>query len=239
MLNNASSSFSYTGTKIGLVLGSFAVIITMTVAAIVGINPNQTQPASFGGTQVPAPLTSLAAGCGDYFLYPPTSEQYGTILDEDKENILTIPSHPMIVPVYGYMSEKSIPDNEIKLYELAELAEPFSLQSILRTMYEKETTVVWYSLDINQGDFAILRTYARNNDNILVLPWQYGDATLPLNRSVAFSQWGVSQSCQFWTDETFESFLDFAGKNQADRTSAPKVVKPNEAGLLPPILVED
>lgn len=237
MTHSSSSTFSYTGTKLTLISGAVVAVLIMVLATVLGINPNQPQPTRYGGTQYPAPLTSLAAGCGDFFLYPPLESQYGVILDDDKNDVLTIPSHPMTVPVYGYMSETSMADSDIRLYEPDELRQPISLQTILRTMYDKDTTVVWYAEDISQGDFAVLRAYVRDKTNILVVPWEYGDNSLPLDRKVAFSQWGISQSCEFWTDETFETFLEFAEDNRLERNPNPRVVRPNENGLLPPIIV--
>src|SRR5690606_37119252 len=113
---------------------------------------------------------------------------------------------------------------------------PLARSKILRTMYDRDTIVVWYSPDIALADYELIKQYVSEHDNILAVKWENEQGSqIPLDRKIAFSAWGISQSCEFWTDQTFETFADFAKENRVERPETAPMAEPNQYGLLPVI----
>ena len=78
----------------------------MIIATVFGINPNKSSAGQLGSVVYPASLTSLASGCGDFNVWNnlKAKDQYAVIPASERESLTAIPTHQMIVPVYGYMN---------------------------------------------------------------------------------------------------------------------------------------
>ena len=234
----ANASFSYLPTKVTLVSSIAATCLLMIGIVTFGLNPNQPSVGDNDSIQHPASLSSLASGCGDIFEFSPNVDQYGEIPQDflDSEVSTDVPVHQMVVPVYGYMSPEPLGESQIRFYETNELTEPLPRAQILRTMYEQDTIVIWYAEDIATDDYTLLKEYVQAHDNILALKWQSAaKVEFPLDRKVAFSSWGVSQTCEFWTDDTFEGFKDFVDTHPVNRAETIPVVELTPNGTLPPL----
>jgi hypothetical protein len=230
-----SISFSYFGTKLIIVISVITTLLLMMLITVFGITPNEPTRGQYGATQYPASLTSLASGCGDYYLFEPSEGQYANIPAEKRDQITTVPVHQMSVPVYGYMNNSPLFDEEIRFYGMDELDEPILMDKILRTMYEKDTTVIWYTADIAPDDYSLLQDYVVAHDNVLAVKWEYLNGVLPADRKVAFSTWGISQTCEFWTDSTFERFESFIQERPVAKTGTVPVAVVSEKNTLLPL----
>lgn len=231
-------NFSYLPTKIALVSSAIAACSLMVTIVVFGINPNQATTTQFGATEYPASLGSLASGCGDLYLFNPDPSQYGIIPEEVKANegVVNIPVHlNSTIPVYGYMSAEPLGASQIRFYTKDELKEPISREQILRTMYENDTTVVWYTDDIAPDDYQVLKEYVDSHENILATKWEYPSLVIPQDRKIAFSTWGMSQTCEYWTDINFEKFQEFKKEHKIPKASTIPEAKLNDNGLLPEI----
>lgn len=230
-------TFSYLPTKLAIVGSIIAACSLMVTVVVFGINPNQPTKTDFGGIQYPASLSSLASGCGDLYLFDPSSDQYGVIPEKvtSSEGVIDTPIHTMTVPVYGYMSAEPLGESQIRFYAKDELKEPIAREKILRAMYEKNTTAIWYSKDIGADDYQMLKEYVESHKNIIATKWEYASGDLPLGRKIAFSSWGMSQSCEFWTNTNFDKFQDFKKEHNITKITPVPLAKLNKSGLLPAI----
>ena len=226
-------AFSYFGTKLIIVVSVITTLALMMLVTVFGITPNEPKKSTDGATTYSAPLTSLASGCGDYFLFEPGKGQYATIPAEVRDSLETIPTHNMTVPVYGYMNTTPLFDEEVRFYAIDELETPLALDKILKTMYDKDITVVWYTADIAPDDYTLLQEYVTAHEDILAVPYNYRNGQLPSDRKVAFSKWGVSQTCEFWTDNTFERFEEFADEHKVAKLSEIPVATVVNGKLVP------
>jgi hypothetical protein len=235
-------SFSYKNTKRGIVLALLAAVLALVSIVIFGVNPNKPSPVEdIGGLQYPATLSAMANSCGDIFYNPPIKNNFGVIpdrfweLNKDNEDI-KIPTHQMIVPVFGYMDKESFADADIRFYSSEEAEEPINRERLLRTMYDKDITVVWYTAEIEPSDLSALKAYAiEHAGEILVYPWKYASGQLIGNRTVAYSSWGISQTCGLYNEEILDEFVQFAKDNRIDRPQEIPEARVSDQGILYPI----
>lgn len=222
MDTSSNVKFSYLGTKIGLVAGAVTVIGGLVLGTIFGLTPNAPSKSAYDSVEYPAGLTSLVNGCGNFFTYKPEpGEQYAELTPEvlaKMDDPKDISLQPMVVPVYGYMSPEGLPGQDIRFYDMDELDEPLPMETILRSMYDYDTMVIWYTEEIAATDLEDIRTYVQKNENVMALKWDYKDKKLPLGRSVAFSKWGISQSCDVFTEGVVNNFTEFARDHYVERS---------------------
>jgi len=224
-------------TKVGIVATIFIVVATLVTATL--HLPPQTRPTSgqFNSTIYPASLSAIAASCGDIFRFKTTPNLYGVIPDKiaEQNKEALIPVAPMIVPVYGYMSKEALPDSAIKFYDEANY-EPISRATLLRTMYDKDTTVIYYTKALDSGNLFAVKQYADNHPNVLAIPWTFDSAGLPLNRDLAWSKWGISQSCIDWNGKALNDFLELAKEKPVTHAKKASEVELTVKGALPSIV---
>lgn len=234
---NKTVAFSYSATKLGLVSSAIGVAIVMILVVVFGLNPNHPIKGEFNSTEYPASLDSLAYGCGNDFVFNPDHTQYGVIPEKmfKQNKVINIPLAPMIVPVYGYMTSTSLPDSAIKFYPKGMPKTPLLNIQLLRTMYSEKTIIVWYASTIAQADYVALQKYVSTHKNVLAIEWHDGSQQLPLNRKVAFSTWGISQSCQYFSPTVLKHFTHFVITHNVARPSSPPVTKLDKNGMLPNI----
>lgn len=227
MASTVTSTFA--STKLFLISAITFLLILLHVAVIFGLNPNRTQSTAAGGTETPASLTALVAGCGGYFHWETNEGQARVIPDEQMDRANVIPETPMVVPVYGYMAEQGI--DRYGWYEAGTDELP-TREQVVRTLYDGGS-VIWYVPTMDPGDRNLLREWAHENEdrNIAVIPWT-GDRSFPYDRTIAFSTWGTSQSCAFWDETAFEEFTQFSIEKGNHRPDTKTVVVP-ETGILP------
>lgn len=229
-----SISFSYSATRIGIVLAIVTIIGVMLSLVIFGINPNQSRDLGFGRTQYPVTLQSLASGCGDTYQYTP-GENQSAQLPADSSSYVNIPRGRQTIPVYGYLTETGLSDDQIRFYQKNEETD-ISRSQILRTMYDKNTFVIWYASDIAPDDYALMKEYVDATSNVLAIKWapEYGEGTQPGDRKIALTTWGFSQSCEFWNEGTAKSFRSFVTENKVSRPEEPTIAEVRN-GKLPEI----
>jgi hypothetical protein len=225
-------------TKIGLVGGAIGSIVLLLVVTIFGLNPNAPFSSVYGSVEYPAKLTSLVNGCGNYFLYDPQPvKHYSVIPDGLRDNLtVPIPVAPMIVPVYGYVSTDGLRGQDIKFYGMGEPSKPFPMEQLMRTMFDYNTLIIWYSDKIPPTDLTDIKRYVDSHKNVIALQWVYKDGSLPLSRTVAFSKWGLSQSCGLWNSSVVKDFQDFSNLHPVNRPANPPQVVLTQDGLFPPII---
>jgi hypothetical protein len=231
---STSSSFSYTQTRIGIIVAIISICSLMISAVIFGVNPNRSQQLGPGYVSYPTSLQGLAVGCGDIFTFEPLERQYGVIPEDKLDDIRNIPSGPTIIPTYGYMTGDPLSEEQIRFYDKNELKTPIPREQILHTMYALDTVVVWYQDSIPPDDYEILKEYVEKHENVLAVKWEYGNRPFPSNRKVAISTWGMSQTCEFWNDSVATDFSNFAKENRIDRPDTAPEARMTE-NILPPL----
>lgn len=199
---------------IGSVFSSVAVVLVLVAVigwTIWGVDPSRPKQSQFeGGMEYPATVEAVLNQCGNTFAFEAAREHYGVFSSKDlQESLLKgesyeIPTHPMIVPVYGYMSEE--PADEVFEQKMYKHSDAPTRSQLLRAMWDG-AVVVWHSPAISNEEEARLSMSIRPYDNIIAVEWAGGE--LPLGRKYAFSTWGISQSCQNWDEEVFSQFLSF------------------------------
>jgi hypothetical protein len=236
-------SFSYKNTRRGIILALLAAILLLVSVVIFGVNPNRPSPAQgIGGLQYPATLTAMANSCGDIYYNPPIDGNFGVIQDEfyelnkDKPE-LNIPVHQqMVVPMFGYMDKESFSDADIRFYDAGEVKGPINRERLLRTMYDKDITVIWYTAETEPSDVSAIKAYTVDNPGkVLAYPWYSTTGKLVGNRTVGFATWGISQTCGLYNEDIVKEFVDFAKENRVDRPTEIPEARMNDQGTLFPI----
>lgn len=180
-----------------------------------------------------------ANGCGSIFraknavaLSKEIPEEYYNIISEDGY----IPSPPVIIPIYGYMSERGIHPAQFKFYGKESVNKNIPESLIIRTLYDNAIPVIWYnSKNINEKDYEALQNLGKNAEGrLIIMPWlEYDNDPLPRDRTIGFSVFGMSQSCKTFDIEVLNQFIDFA----ANHSFEDKPIKPEIAELSLPELL--
>jgi len=230
--SNTKSKVLLLGT-VGLVLGGL-VVATYNVPSQNAVTKGQ-----FGSTMYSSSLTATANSCGETFRFKTNESLYGEIPQEfyakpNDDNTFNIPKHPMIVPVYGYMSSRPLSAEQVRFYADDEDYQEVPIQVVLRTMWDYDTKVIWYGDKATSGDIYNIEQYVKTHSNVLALPWK-SETPIPLQRNIAFSSWGISQSCGTWDETVFNEFTKFAEDNPVKHEDTPPVSKLSKYGKLYPI----
>jgi hypothetical protein len=77
------NTFSYTPSKILMLLSAFGVAITMMSIVIFGLNPNKPKEGETGSIVYPPTLAALATGCGDYFRWDTEPKKHYAYLTDE------------------------------------------------------------------------------------------------------------------------------------------------------------
>lgn len=210
---------------------------------ILGMNSPKVIPGAYNSVETVASLNDLANGCGNTFSFTPTTDQAVIIPDEYYETLkiakTKIPTHEMMIPVYGYMTEKGIPDDQKGYYEVNELKEPLNREQVLNSMYFDDTLVIWYSPDIRPSDIGDMLEAVEGETNIIIAPWEYEAGVLPAQRKVAFSYWGSSKTCEFFDSSSLRDFIQLHKDNPVPKSNHPIKLDPAVNGVLKEITVDD
>ena len=114
----------------------------------------------------------------------------------------SIPRHPMMIPVSGYMSNEGLSKN----YNTPENFIP--AEEALRTMYSGGI-VVWYDPEtpnvIEQVE-QYVNEHPELEGKIYTVPWYY-PWVMPNDNSFAISTWGMSMNCAGYSQTGFDEFL--------------------------------
>lgn len=182
---------------------------------------------------------SYSAGCGTIFRAKNAVAESKQIPESyylDIPNDGYVPSSPLIVPTYGYLTERGMHPSQFKFYSEESVNKDLPEQLILRTMWDSGIPVIWYDpKKISPEDYATLEGLGKNNEGrLLILPWlHYDSANLPRDRAIAYSVFGMSQTCKTFNRDALNQFLDFADKHPFEN----KPVKPEIAKLSLPELL--
>lgn len=208
---------SYKKTKRGIVTAVTATAALMVVAVLTGVTAEQPSPSTGGTIEHPASLDSMIFGCGAYYVGNPQASQYA-VLDPELADGTNVPAHEMTVPMYGYMTEEPLTEDEKRFYERGTSTdERPSKEQLLASMYRDNTTVFWYSDALNEENRIALIEYTEATPNSVAVQWDEGygfGRSLPFNRAYAISTWGVTQTCEYFQPKVAEMFNEFATANR-------------------------
>jgi hypothetical protein len=99
--------------------------------------------------------------------------------------------------------------------------------TILRTLFDYDVTIIWY--DPEDPILMIdVRGYVSEHENVMALPWLYTDRQIPLDRKIAFSKWGITQSCSNFSVGTVNDFVEFTQKYSVAHEETPPHAQLNE-----------
>lgn len=188
----------------------------------------------FGGTLHPANALATVSQCGGIYTFDPPREYYGRIPTDFFKNPYgegsikrTVPVQPMRIPAYGYFyTNRDEPPQKFYSFEdKGHIPKSFEYLSYMW----KGWTIIWY--DKNAGDQAtsLIKAYVEDREKVMALPWISNDTPIPMERSFAYSAWGITESCGLWDDRAGDQFLDFVNTN-----SAPREQKTPPSALLDP-----
>lgn len=237
----------------GMILGSIALISMLTAglvtATFVKPNPYAPHPGQFQSIEYPATVNAVIAECGSIFNFESSPKHYGQFPQgffdgpdgaSTKERL--VPEQPMIIPAYGYMSNKS-PVN-VPSFIGPDAKERPSKQQVLRMMWEGKL-IIWYMPPTSAGGptgsndketMEAIQRYAESHENTVALPWE-GERGLPLNREVAFGMWNTTQSCELWSSDVVDEFVASETKLRKERPVEPPYAPLQDNGELYPISV--
>lgn len=228
-----------------LAVAGFAAIIAAMVGAVAfAPDPAAPRPSSFNAMAYPANVLGTIGQCGDTFNFAVPAEFTGKIPDgffanpNGPGNIeRTVPVHPMIVPAYGYFYETR--DEPAKTFWNFEdkkiLPQSFEYLSYLWNGW----TIVWYDDKVEEEAKKSIKQYVSSHEKVMAMPWMNpGERALPLDRSYAFSSWGVTRSCGLWDGRLLDDFIEFSQDVNKDRDiSNPYPAKLDDSGELRRIAV--
>lgn len=183
------------------------------------------KPGEMGSITIPVTSNGVLSQCGDIFKFSPKNTDYGIVPDEYEKNF--VPVHPMIIPVYGFMDAEEFNVEEALALPLSE--NPYNILQINRALWDG-VTFIWLHPNTSQETHDYIMSYAENwntinEDKVVPLTWKQ-DRNIPLSRNIAFSSWGVSQSCITFSDKTFEDFMKTSRDHQTSK-QLPEVVLEN------------
>lgn len=196
-------------------LSILAIVMGGMIWTVIGADPNRARSGQFESLEHPASIGAVLSQCGDIFTFDPPSHHYGV---HDSDEMIEklggqvpeqdIPVHPMIVPVYGYMTE------EVHLTEtMYNFANAPTRSEVLRALYDGKI-VLWYSpalTDVEKGTLSTYLNTSPHRDRLVAIEWV--DEELPLGRHYAFSTWNVSQSCLRWDSNVLDEFIEFVDEH--------------------------
>lgn len=204
----------YKTTLISALVAACSVLLTTAITAQPRTLP---QDGEFSSIVLPTNSKGILSQCGDYFTFHPPKTDYGVVpANYDKD--YTFP--PMIVPVYGFMSDTPMKTDEATHQK--QDTNPYTLPEINRALWDGHT-FIWVDKKVSPQTFDFIHEYANNwnkihEDKVIVLTWN-GAQPLPMGRSFAFSSWSISQSCMSFSEGTFEEFLGKAQEQNAGRNT--------------------
>lgn len=220
------------GKYIWIILASFIVFLIILSATV-------KPPKAFAYEKIENNIQSFyaspegyAAGCGSIFraknavaLSKEIPKEYYNIIPEDGY----VPSAPVIIPIYGYLSERGMHPSQFKFYPKDSINKDIPESLILRTMYDNNVPVIWYDAEkINDKDYAKLKELGDANlGKVIIMPWLgYEVGNLPRDRTIAFAVFGMSQSCKTFDINVLKQFLTFADSHDfEDKPSKPAVAE--------------
>jgi hypothetical protein len=204
-----------------LAIVAFLVSVTATLPSSAAPQVGPLQSIAY-----PGGLDEISNSCGPILRFSIRDNQYGVIPDSVYKNYpggnLAVPVPQMTVPVYGYLDRTGLRPDQIHFY--AQDHDPkFHNWQVLRAMYDYNTTVIWYTSKTAPSDQESLSAYAATHKNVLVLPWDDSIRELPNNRSYAFANWGIEQTCQTLSSDVLHHYVAFAAKHPVGHpVEAPK-----------------
>lgn len=243
-------SFSYRNTRRGIILTIIAMVAILVITIIFAVNPNKPRSLQSGGMAFPATLPAIASGCGDIYRIPPVEGNFGVIPDEfytlNAPDDVDIPRSSLtVVPIFGYMSKTGLTRDQIRFYSQEEITQgseegtesTFDETKMLRSMYDNNLLVIWYTKDLPDADVAFLRSYANVDrpGEVLVLPWTDSRPLVQPGRNVAFASWGESQTCNIFDEFVLGEFIDFVADNPVEKPAVIPEAKLTANNKLMPI----
>lgn len=213
------------------ILASLLAACALLVGSALTAEPRSTPKAGPNESiTLPINATGILSQCGDYFTFNPDEDKYGVVPEEYDKNYIPVPD--MIVPVYGFMADKTF-DVEAAM-KLPQGENPYLLSDINRALWEGHT-FIWTYNELSADAHQYAKDYAdkwneTHDKKVIVLTWKgkqglpqdskprpQTSESLPQDREFAFSSWNISQSCETFSDDTFEEFMEKSNEHNAER----------------------
>lgn len=174
----------------------------------------------------PTNSDGILSQCGDYFTFNPDKESYGVVPDEFAKSYKA--THPMTVPVYGYMVNQEF--NVEQASQVKQGENPYTIAEINRAMWDGHT-FIWAKKGLPSETYSYVQDYAdkwnlTHEKKVVLLTWngenlyveeKGKDRDLPMGREFGFSSWNVSQSCMSFSEGAFSEFMEQAEQLNANR----------------------
>lgn len=223
--------------------GPFAIFVAIVVSIVLAFqfltvsrDGNRPTYAPVNSLAYPASVDATLKQCGATFDLSIEPDRYGEIPNGYKGDV---PRHDYIVPAFGYFSNHHVTPK--KVYTAKDVP---SYPDVIRILRDGNV-IVWYTpsgTEDKAPDF--IRDYANKHEKTIAMPWTQelsasshrGQAReLPSKRAIAFSAWGITQSCGFWDGKVADDFQEFVAEHQDIEGATPMKVGDLDAegNLLP------
>lgn len=203
----------------------------------------------FGSVSHLPSVSATLLGCGNVYSFDPEPGSYGVFDMSDLKpavegGSVRIPTAPVIVPAYGYMTAEPLPDRDAVVYRVGDEDLP-NLSAILRSMYSG-TIILWYLPSMEESSITQLENWANTRSDVVVMPWtpytlglpeSMTGYQMPAGRTYAFSAWSVTQSCQGFSASVADDFVTFVEHLHGSNipSAKPPLANIDENGHLPSI----
>lgn len=224
----------------GVLVGFLAIVVTLVSALALSPDPHAPQDGPYAAKIYPAKALEAVGQCGGYFTFDVPQQFSGQIPARFFERgvIKEVPTHPMIVPAYGYFnSVRSEPVHKfLKPNQMDHVPESTEYLSYVWQGW----TIIWYKPDVDANTLNSIQKYVNEHSKVAAFPWDesYHGRPLPLERSFGYSTWGVTMSCGLWDDRILDNFHEFTqSRPRHDDISNPHLAPLDERKNLYPIAI--
>lgn len=175
-----------------------------------------------GGTAHKTSVQGLIAECGDLFTFRPIAKQDYGVLPENYEGV--VPAHSMVIPAYGFMPNLDTDYEDLGENGLTELG-------INRLLWDGYT-IIWLGKNVPNTGVEHIKATIENapvqiREKTLLLKWEYRK-NIPMDRNIAFSSWGVTQSCGIYDYGVYSEYLQFVKQQPLQPSGEPPILTDEE-----------
>lgn len=206
---------------VGIIAVTSILVIVITLFQPSNVSPTELSFAR--GLSYPATAEAIGAKCGDTYVLDLDTNNSPVLPDNILKKHYTYAMGNTLIPIYGYLDKRTLTTKQITFYTPTDFRaltkqHKISRERILRTMFEKNTLVIWYDpSQTKANDISNLESYAKQNEGkVLIVPWLWKDS-MPAGRAFAFARWGISQSCGELEMKLVNSFAIFSNKHKVPR----------------------
>lgn len=218
---------------VGVIVAFLLIVGVMVTALVASPDPLAPRSGPYGATIHQAKALETVGQCGGVFEFDVPEQFSGQIpaqFFEDDLKDKSIPTHPMIVPAYGYFN--SMRDEPIYTFiapdAVADVPPSYEYMDYLWNGW----TIIWYNpTEVDEDALISIQSYVSSNKKVAAYPWdaEYHGNNLPLDRRIGYSSWGATMSCGLWDGEIADNFQSFTAQKNAGRDPKKPHVAPLDA----------